>query len=155
MDDDAGGLVEYRLVGWKGPDRIVAPQALLFQQALVAVRLVQRLEKGAVLIAAALHLVDHARQIKVMQDHHARMPLQHVEHVAMHVIVAEVVDDTVEFVGVLVEPGGGAQREVGTQGYVTDTVLFRNQFDVIVLRQRRNDVGAVVGDAGAFRRQWR
>ncbi len=91
VHDDAGGLLQHRLVARIGPDRAIAPQFLVAQQAAMAVRSVQRLQERLRLHAVAFHVVEHAAEEEVVQHHHARMAFQQREHVLVGVGIAEVV----------------------------------------------------------------
>ncbi len=76
-------------------------------------------------------------------------------HVAVVRTIADLIDDAIERCGMLFEPGAGLHRQIGQCRIQADACLVGDQRDVIVLPQRRQQFGAVVGDAGALRRQRR
>ena len=85
----------------RDPDKAFAILAIDNQRVLhdlhvdVAVRRVQRLQEGLGHVAVALHVVEHAAEEEVVQDHGAGMAPQQREHVLVRIRIAEVVQHPV------------------------------------------------------------
>ncbi len=162
MHDDAGGVLQQREIAGKavlrGDDALCSAAVVLAIaqcQRGIAVCMVQRIAPDARAALFPFVRLQHAADEKIVQHQHAGMASHQIEHVAVEWAVADLVQDAVEAIGMLREPGCRLQGQIGQSRWQGVVGLVGDQRDVVMVAQGRQQLGAVVGNAGARGRQRR
>ena len=156
VNDDAGGMLQDVKVAGIVPDdlRQISRQ-LVGKQGWAAMMGMQHAPPWK--LTGPQQMVGlQPGEVKIVQHHHARHPLEHVQHVVVEVRVSEVVEHAVKLLMVVQKPLHGVNRTMLQNPVVIDRVLLLDDdLDVVVNHQSLEQLDGVVTDAALRRRQWR
>jgi len=95
---------------------------------------------------------DKIGQEKIMQRDHTRNQSQQPEHVLVKLRIAEMIKRSIDIASVRKQPSYVSYGAMLIDPGIVDAVLGYHNVNVIVFRKGGQQFGAVIGDAGAFRR---